>query len=87
MDTHKHEEARGLLLNAKGQIESAIRMIDDGRYCMDISKQVIATLGLLKKANSSILTRHIETCVTDAVKSGNAQQKLQEIKDIINYLK
>ncbi len=84
---HKHETARKLLLNARGQIESAIKMIEEGRYCVDISKQIMSTMGFLKKANLDVLTHHIETCVAEAVKSGDASQKLEEIKGIMAYLK
>ena len=36
---------------AKGQIEGIIKMIEDGRYCIDISNQIIAVQSLLKKSN------------------------------------
>ena len=44
---------------AKGQIEGIIKMIEDERYCVDISNQIIAVQSLLKKANMQILRRHL----------------------------
>ena len=35
---------------AKGQIEGIIKMIEDERYCIDVSNQIIAVQSLLKKA-------------------------------------
>ena len=45
---------------AKGQIEGIIKMIEDERYCIDISNQIIAVQSLLKKANMQILKRHLD---------------------------
>ncbi|HCQ90089.1 MAG TPA: transcriptional regulator, partial [Clostridium sp.] len=33
---------------AKGQIEGIIKMIEDDRYCIDISNQIIASQSILK---------------------------------------
>ena len=35
----------------KGQIEGISKMIEDDRYCVDISTQILASQSLLKKAN------------------------------------
>ncbi len=40
---------------AKGQIEGIIKMIEDERYCVDISNQIIAVQSLLKKSIYVIL--------------------------------
>lgn len=64
---------------AKGQIEGIINMIEDERYCVDISNQIIAVESLLKKANMQILRRHLDHCVKDAMKNGTADEKLNEI--------
>ena len=37
-------------------------MIEDERYCVDISNQIIAVQSLLKKANMQILRRHLDHC-------------------------
>ena len=37
---------------AKGQIEGIIKMIEDERYCIDISNQIIAVQSLLKKSTA-----------------------------------
>ncbi|MCD6102653.1 MAG: metal-sensing transcriptional repressor [Thermotogaceae bacterium] len=82
----KHSEALKKLKIAKGQIESAIRMIEEERYCIDISKQILATVSLLKKANSTVLKKHIETCVKEAMETGNVAKKTEELEAIMDYL-
>ncbi len=77
------KEALLSLKTAKGQIEGIVRMIEDDRYCVDVSKQILSAQSLLRKANLEILRGHIKTCVTDAVRAGRGDEKIEEIFDII----
>lgn len=75
-----------LLKTAKGQLEGIIKMIEDGRYCIDISNQLMASTSLLKKAQKHILKQHLDHCVMHAVMSSDksdAEEKTKEINDII----
>lgn len=74
------------LKTSKGQIEGIIKMIEDGRYCVDISNQIIAAQALLKKANMLILKQHMHHCVKDAVKQDNADEKIEEIIGILEKI-
>ena len=38
-----------LLKTAKGHIEGIMRMVEDDRYCMDISNQIFAVEALMRK--------------------------------------
>ncbi|NKF08469.1 metal-sensing transcriptional repressor [Clostridium gasigenes] len=84
-----NEEQRKALQSLKtcrGQIEGIIKMIEDGRYCVDISNQIIAAQALLKKANLLIIKQHIDHCVKDAVKLDNGDEKIDEIIDILSKI-
>ncbi|MCX4353804.1 MAG: metal-sensing transcriptional repressor, partial [Lachnospiraceae bacterium] len=48
---------------AKGQLDGILQMIEEDRYCVDISNQLLATQALLKSANQQILQAHIRNCV------------------------
>jgi len=71
------------LKTARGQIEGVIRMIEDGRYCMDISNQIAATQALVKKSQVLILKQHIAHCVTAAVEAENREEKMDEIMKVL----
>lgn len=71
------------LKTSKGQIEGIIKMIEEGRYCVDISNQIISAQALLRKANMLILKQHIHHCVKDAIKQDNGEEKIDEIIDIL----
>lgn len=71
---------------AKGQIEGIVKMIEDERYCVDISNQIIAVQSLLKKANMQILKRHINHCVKDAILENKGDEKIEEIMKIFDKI-
>lgn len=70
------------LKTAKGQIEGILKMIEDDRYCIDISNQILAVEALLKKANNEVLKGHIEGCIKEAFESDNTE-KIDEVLQII----
>ena len=74
------------LKTVKGQIEGIIKMIEEDRYCIDISNQLMASTALLKKANLHILSGHMHSCVKHAVEEQNSEEKLKEIEDILAIL-
>ncbi|MBU3090534.1 metal-sensing transcriptional repressor [Clostridium sp. CM028] len=82
------EKVRALqsLKTSKGQIEGIIKMLEGGRYCVDISNQIIAAQSLLKKANLLILKQHLSHCVKDAVLSDNGDEKIEEIIDLLSKI-
>ncbi len=77
------------LKTAKGQLDGIIRMIEEGRYCIDISNQILAASALLKKAQKHILVQHMEHCVMTAINSDDQElrvAKTKEIEDIMQKL-
>lgn len=72
------------LKTARGQIDATIRMIEEDRYCIDVSKQILATIALLRKANSIILRQHLNTCVTDAISDGGGTEKIDELMKVVD---
>lgn len=77
------KKAMQALKTSKGQIEGIIKMIEDERYCIDISNQIVAAQGLLKKANMLILKQHLNHCVKKACMSDNADEKINEIIGVL----
>jgi len=64
-------------------------MIEDNRYCIDISKQILASVALLKKANTKILNNHLESCVKNAAYSNDPKEinvKILELEEVMNYI-
>ncbi|MDD7794900.1 metal-sensing transcriptional repressor [Clostridium sp. 'White wine YQ'] len=79
------KQALQSLKTGKGQIEGIIKMIEDDRYCVDISNQIIAVQALLRKANKLILKQHMTHCVKAAIKREyDAEEKIDEILSILD---
>ena len=82
-----HEYIKKLINTAKGQLSGIINMIDEDKYCIDISNQILASIGMLKKANQEILRSHLKHCVKDSiVDSNNLDEKLDEIIESIKKI-
>lgn len=75
-----------LLKTARGQIDGILNMLEEDRYCIDISNQIMATEAILRKVNLEVLHGHISGCLKEAVETGNTTEKLEEIKGIIDKL-
>ena len=80
------QKALQALKTARGQIDGIIKMIEDERYCIDISNQIFAASSLLKKANLEILKQHMNHCVLEAVNEGNGDEKINEIILILSKI-
>ena len=78
-----------LLKTASGQLAGRMKMIEDDRYCVDISNQLLATESILRKANSEVLKAHMSHCVRESMESGNredADKKLEEIMLLLDKI-
>ena len=82
----KNKDAYILLKTAQGQINSAIKMIEDERYCIDISNQLLATSALVNKANKKVLQNHLYTCVKNATLNDDIDQKLAEVSAVLDKI-
>lgn len=68
MQANKQDVGR-LLKTAKGQIDGILKMIEEDRYCMEISHQIMAAEAILNKANREVLKAHVQGCVKDGIES------------------
>jgi len=75
-----------LLKTAKGQLEGILKMVEEDRYCVDISNQILATQAILQKANKEILRSHIKCCVKNALESDNETEKDIKIEELLSLL-
>ena len=81
-----HAQITRLLKTARGQIDGILKMVEEDRYCLDVSNQLMATQSILKKANRMVLRAHMDCCVREAAASGNPEEKLEELKLLLDKL-
>lgn len=75
-----------LLKTARGQMDGILKMVEDDRYCVDISNQILAVEAILRKVNRQILHDHIGGCVMGATDMEDRQKKLEEVMEIVDKL-
>lgn len=80
------ESALHYLKIARGQIDAIIKMIENDRFCIDISNQIMASQSLLKKAKVKLIKNHLNECVLKSLNEQNKDEKLLEIKQIISKI-
>lgn len=81
-----HKTVLRLLKTARGQLDGILSMVEENRYCIDISNQILATQSILSKVNREILKAHMNGCVKEAFEQGNAEQKIEEITALLEKL-
>lgn len=85
MKADKDKITRSLKI-ARGQLDGILRMVEDDRYCVDISNQLLATQAILKRANHDILHAHIRNCVREGLHTEEPNSKLEEALQLLDKL-
>lgn len=84
MDADTKQKVLARLRRAGGQIDGVTRMVEDGRYCMDLLTQIAAAQAALGKAAEMVLEQHIESCVTEAFASGEEDKRREKIDELMD---
>ena len=82
----KNSDALRRLKNIEGQVRGIYRMVEEEKYCVDILTQVSAVRAALNKAGMTILRRHIEHCVADAIRSSDEMSSHRIIEELMQVL-
>ena len=77
------DEARKRIRRIAGQVAGIERMIDEGRYCVDVLLQVAAVRAALDGLGKQLLHDHVETCVVDAFASGRPRERKQKLEELM----
>lgn len=75
------------LSRAIGHLESVRRMVEDGKECAEVLIQLSAVKAALNNTGKVILQDHIEHCIADAVREGDAQALEELNKAIDRFMK
>jgi len=73
------------LKRIEGQVRGIQKMVEEDRYCIDILVQISAINAALKKVGLSVGERHMKHCVTHAVKSGEGNEAIDELIEVMKH--
>lgn len=80
------DKALRTLKNARGNLNATIEMLENDRYCVDVSNQILAVMSLLKKGNEQLLRQHLEHCVLEAFESNDNELKQEKIEEVMSIM-
>jgi DNA-binding FrmR family transcriptional regulator len=70
----------------EGQVRGVARMVEDGRYCIDVLTQIRAVRAALVRVESEMLKAHLDHCIEDAIVSGDAAEQRKKAGELIELL-
>jgi DNA-binding FrmR family transcriptional regulator len=70
----------------EGQVRGVGRMIEEGRYCIDVLTQINAARAALAKVESEMLKEHLNHCIEGAIASGDAGDQRAKARELIELL-
>lgn len=82
----KHKRTITRLKRIAGQVEGLMRMIEEDRYCVDVLTQISAVQAALAKVGEEVLEAHLQTCVTEAIESGDAGERDRVIAELLQVI-
>lgn len=75
-----------LIKTARGQMDGIIKMIEEDRYCIEISQQLMAVAAILNTVNREVLSAHLKHCINGAETKEERDSKVDELMAIISKI-
>jgi len=72
---------------ARSLLDTIIKMVERGDYCIDIMQQNLAVIGLLKSAHQMLMENHLNTCFKTAMATKNEKRKQEMTQEILGVTK
>jgi DNA-binding FrmR family transcriptional regulator len=74
------------LSRIEGQVRGLSRMVDEGRYCIDIVTQLSAVRAALRGVEQEVLRDHVGHCVKQAMRSDDRADQDRKVQELIDVL-
>jgi len=84
MDAETKKAVRARLRRIAGQVQAVERMVDEDRYCIDLMHQLAAVQAAIGKVGEVILRSHVQSCVTDAIRSGDERECRRKVEELVS---
>ncbi|MBM3130245.1 MAG: metal-sensitive transcriptional regulator [Chloroflexi bacterium] len=80
----RKDQLKNRALSIQGHVGAVARMIDEDAYCIDILKQTQAIEKAIDKLNALLLERHLNHCVTTAIRGNKPKERERVIKELLD---
>ena len=78
-----HSKTLSRLNRVQGQIAGVAKMIEEGRYCVDILTQIAAVRGALASVERVVLEEHLTHCVNEAFNGDDREEAEEKIAELL----
>ena len=75
------------LKRIEGQVRGVQKMVDEGRYCVDILTQIDAITSALARVQDQVLEAHLNHCVTAALEGSDDVERREKVDEVVDLLK
>jgi len=74
------------LSRIEGQVRGVARMVEEGRYCIDVLTQLQAVRAAVTKVETEMLKDHLGHCIEGAIVSGDKAEQRRKASELIELL-
>ncbi|RMD76871.1 MAG: transcriptional regulator [Chloroflexi bacterium] len=83
MDPERKQQILNRLKTIEGHIRGVQRMVEEDAYCIDLLNQTRAIQQALAKLDAIILTNHLHSCVTTAIRSEDVGERERVLTELL----
>jgi len=74
------------LRRIEGQVHGIVRMVEQERCCVEILTQLRAARAALRRVEDGVLREHVEHCVAQALRGGDAAERRGKVDELLAVL-
>lgn len=83
IDATAKDKILARLRSIEGHVRSIVDMVQSDAYCIDVLQQTTAVRSAVAKVETILLERHLEHCVQRAGRSGDAKEREQVLRELL----
>lgn len=72
------------LARVEGQVRGVTKMLQDGKYCVDVINQITAARRALEKVALLVMQRHMNSCVKTGMVEGRGEALTEELVESLD---
>lgn len=83
-DPRAREKILARLRSVEGHVRGVIEMVEREAYCIDVIRQNRAVQAAIDKVNGLLLERHLNHCVSQAIRSERASERERVMAELLD---
>lgn len=84
LNEREKTDVKKRLRRTGGQINGIEKMIDEGRYCVDVLQQIMAARAALNQVALIMIESHTKSCVVNAIKENRTEEAVDELIGVLS---